>query len=73
MISSYSVLAAGFFKRTEHHGGAAALLNVGHHVLAGDAGRTTAVGALHWEARALGLVMLFKHTGKFRNCLGLFF
>lgn len=60
---THPVLAASFLEGAQQHGSVAALLEVGGHVLPGDAGRPALVGAGHGVPGTLVLVVLGREDG----------
>lgn len=61
--NTHPVLAASFLEGAQQHGSAAALLEVGGHILPGDAGCPTLVGARHGVPGTLVLVVLGRERG----------
>lgn len=59
----HPVLAASFLEGAQQHGSVAALLEVGGHILPGDAGCPTLVGARHRVPGTLVLVVLGRKRG----------
>lgn len=55
---THPVLAAGVLEGAQQHGSVAALLEVGGHILPGNAGRPALVGAGHGVPGTLVLVVL---------------
>lgn len=60
----HPVLAASFLEGAQQHGSVAALLEVGGHILPGDAGCPTLVGARHGVPGTLVLVVLGRKRGR---------